>query len=38
MSAPSPGTAAPRGRSADLRQAYDLALAGAIGAVVGLYL
>ena len=29
---------APRYRGADLRRAYDLALAGAIGAVLGLYL
>ncbi|MBX6313289.1 MAG: FHA domain-containing protein, partial [Isosphaeraceae bacterium] len=29
---------APRVRSANIRQAYDLALAGAIGAVFGLYL
>jgi len=33
-----PAASAQRPRSANLRQAYDLALAGAIGAVCGLYL
>lgn len=38
MSTPATAARTPRPRAANLRQAYDLALAGAIGAVIGLYL
>jgi hypothetical protein len=38
MSATKGAAAAPRPRSANLRQAYDQALAGALGALFGLYL